>query len=75
MNSMTKALFLLGAVALMTSGLFWILGKTGIPLGRLPGDIHVTGEKSSFRFPIVTCIVISVALTVLINLILSIFRK
>jgi hypothetical protein len=40
-------------------GLFWPLAKE-LPLGRLPGDISVKGEKYSFYFPIVTCIVISI---------------
>ena len=37
-------------------------------LGRLPGDIHLRGKNWSFSFPIVTCIVISVVLTLLLNL-------
>ena len=38
--------------------------------GKLPGDIHVKGEKLEFRFPIVTCILISVLLTIILNLLL-----
>ncbi|MBI3126624.1 MAG: DUF2905 domain-containing protein [Candidatus Tectomicrobia bacterium] len=37
-------------------------------LGGLPGDIHLRGKSWSFHFPIVTSIVVSVALTVLLNL-------
>jgi hypothetical protein len=40
-------------------------------LGRLPGDIAVKGERYSFFFPIVTCLVISIVLTILAN----IFRR
>jgi Protein of unknown function (DUF2905) len=40
-------------------------------LGRLPGDIRIEREHSAFYFPIVTCIVISILLTLL----LSIFRR
>jgi hypothetical protein len=36
-------------------------------LGRLPGDIHFEGKGSSFHFPVVTCIVISVIATVVLN--------
>ncbi len=37
-------------------------------LGRLPGDIHLRGKNWSFHFPIVTSIVISILLTILLNL-------
>ena len=36
----------------------------GLPLGRLPGDIVVRREHSTFYFPIVTCILLSVVLTI-----------
>jgi hypothetical protein len=37
-------------------------------LGRLPGDIHVEREHFSFHFPLVTCVVVSVVLTLVLNL-------
>ena len=37
--------------------------QLGVPLGRLPGDIVIRREHSTFYFPIVTCIVISVVLS------------
>lgn len=40
-------------------------------LGRLPGDIRIERGNTAFYFPIVTCIVISVLLT----LIMSLFRR
>ena len=43
----------------------------GLPLGRLPGDIVVSRGRGTFYFPIVTCIVVSVLLTLL----LSLFRR
>ncbi len=55
---MQKALIIIGILILIV-GLFWPLAKE-IPLGRLPGDISVKGMKYSFYFPIVTCIVISI---------------
>ena len=42
-----------------------VLIKLGVPLGRLPGDIVVRGERSSFYFPIVTCVVVSAVLTLI----------
>jgi hypothetical protein len=43
----------------------------GLPLGRLPGDIVISRGRGTFYFPIVTCIVVSVLLT----LFLSLFRR
>jgi len=58
----------LGIVAL---GLLIVLGeKLGLPrLGQLPGDIAWRGKNSTFYFPIVTCILISILLTLIFSLI------
>ena len=66
---MQRFLIILGAT-LLIAGLGWPwLAKLG--LGRLPGDIHIEREGFSFHFPLVTCLIISVVL----SLLLSIFRK
>ena len=44
-------------------------------LGHLPGDIHYEGKNASFHFPMVTCIVLSIILTVLLNLVLRLFKR
>ena len=59
---MQKALIVIGILILLV-GLFWPLAKE-IPIGRLPGDISVKGEKYYFYFPIVTCIVVSIVASV-----------
>lgn len=60
-------IIIIGAMLLAT-GLFWPwLAKLG--LGHLPGDISFRGERFSFYFPITTCIVLSVALSLLFWLI------
>lgn len=43
----------------------------GLPLGRLSGDIVIQRGRGSFYFPIVTCVVLSVVVTIL----LSLFRR
>ncbi|MEO7190605.1 MAG: DUF2905 domain-containing protein [Vicinamibacterales bacterium] len=42
-----------------------ILIQSGVPLGRLPGDIVIRRGSSTFYFPVVTCIVISVVLSLM----------
>lgn len=57
-------------VVLLLAGLVW-LGLERLPwFGRLPGDIHVQRKDWSFHFPIVTCIIVSIILSVLLNLFL-----
>lgn len=65
---MGKVLIALGAL-LIAAGLLVMLGdRLPIRLGRLPGDIVIRGKHGAFYFPIVTCIVISVALSLLLRL-------
>jgi len=61
---MQRILIVLG-VALIVLGLLWPwLARMG--LGRLPGDIRVEGEHGGFYFPIVTCVVISIVVSILL---------
>jgi len=62
-----RTLVLVGLAIAAIGGLMML----GLPLGRLPGDIVIQRERGSFYFPIVTCIVLSVLLT----LVLSLFRR
>jgi hypothetical protein len=43
-------------------------------LGKLPGDIFLQKGSFQFFFPIVTCIVVSIVLTVILNLVFRLFR-
>ena len=67
MHDLGKTLVLLGVVLVIVGALLWKTGGLG-PFGKLPGDISMKGEHFSFYFPIVTCIVISILLTVLARL-------
>ncbi|MCM3141764.1 DUF2905 domain-containing protein [Brevibacillus sp. MER 51] len=62
MNPVAK-LLIIGGAALIVVGLLWQVGGRFLPLGRLPGDIVVEKENVKFYFPIVTCIVISIVLS------------
>ena len=62
-----RTLVLIGLAIAAIGGLMML----GLPLGRLPGDIVIQRGRGSFYFPIVTCIILSVLLTVL----LSLFRR
>lgn len=61
---MQRALIAIGAVILL-AGLLWPwLSKLG--LGRLPGDIRIETGNGVFYFPIMTCIIISVVLSLVL---------
>lgn len=61
---MQRLLILLGVVAIV-AGLAWPWLRK-LPFGQFPGDIHVVREGFSFNFPIMTCIIISVVVSVLL---------
>ena len=50
--------------------LLWRMPRLFSWFGRLPGDIHYESGNTSFHFPVVTMIVVSVVLTLLLNLLL-----
>jgi DUF2905 family protein len=68
-------LLLIAGLALAAVGLLLVAGgRLPFRLGRLPGDISYQGRSGSFYFPIVTCIVLSLALTV-VMWIINYFRR
>ena len=72
MNEIGKLLVILGIAIAVVGALLWSgVGRDW--LGRLPGDIHYTSARGnfSFHFPIITCLLLSLILT----LILWLFRK
>jgi hypothetical protein len=66
-------LLIIGGVVLVIIGILWQVGGRFLPLGRLPGDIVVEKENMRFYFPIVTCIVISIVLS-LISYLFRLFK-
>ena len=66
---MQKLLIIMGLI-LVAIGLFWPWLQK-LPLGRLPGDILIRREGFQFFFPLTTCILVSIILTLLF----WIFRK
>jgi len=69
-GALGKMLILLG-VLIIVIGVLLLVGEKIPWIGKLPGDIIIRKEKFSFYFPITTCIIISIILTLLFTL----FRK
>jgi Protein of unknown function (DUF2905) len=74
MNDLGRLLIGLGLVLLLAGGLLLLLGRTGIPLGRLPGDISYRGKNVSVYFPLGTSVLVSILLSLVFYL-LSRFRR
>ena len=71
----TGKLLLTFGLILVLAGTVLVLGaKLPFRLGRLPGDIVHQGRHTTFYFPVVTCLVLSVALTLILWLV-SVFRR
>lgn len=68
MNPIAKLFIILGA-GLIVVGLLWQAGSSLFNLGRLPGDIAVERDNVRIYFPIVTCIILSVVLSLIVTLI------
>ena len=70
MQEIGKFLTIFGGITMIVGFALWVGIGSGW-LGRLPGDIRVERGNSTFFFPIVTCMVVSIVL----SLILSLFRR
>jgi Protein of unknown function (DUF2905) len=69
-----RTLMILGGCLVLVGGFFFLSGRLPFRLGRLPGDIVHKGENTTFYFPIMTSIVLSVGLSLLFWMI-SRFRR
>lgn len=68
LSGIGRVLIVVGFVSLVAGGLFLLLGKAGIT--SLPGDLKFAKGNFRFYFPIGTSIVLSIILTVLLNVFL-----
>lgn len=66
MNDLGKLLIALGVILLLAGLLLTFLGRTHLPLGRLPGDIVYRGKNTTFYFPLMTSILLSVILSLVL---------
>ncbi len=64
-----RTLLFFGGLFVLVGALLYFGGKLPFRLGRLPGDIVHRGEHTNFYFPIVTCLILSAAFSLLLWLI------
>ncbi len=75
MSPFVRIFFLLGLLFLLIAGVIYLTERFGIPLGRLPGDIRIQRGNLTCFFPLATTIILSIVLTILMNLIVRLFKK
>ena len=66
-NDVAKFIILIGIGLTILGFVILIFPNIFNWFGRLPGDIHVKNDRSSFHFPIVTCIVVSVVVSIILS--------
>ena len=69
MTDIGKLLVVVGVVVIAAGLLLMLAGRAHLPLGRLPGDIVYRGKNTTFYFPLVTSIVVSVVLSLILYLV------
>ncbi len=65
-DTFAKILIALGVFLILVGVIVLVLGKMGI-LEELPGDIHIEKKDFEFHFPVVTCIITSIILSLLLS--------
>ncbi len=75
MPSLGRTLMILGIGIFVVGGLIFLAGKVGLPLGRLPGDITFSRGNFTCFFPLATMILVSIILTVGLNLLIRYLNR
>ena len=66
MADLGKLLLILGAIILVIGAVLLVAGRYNLPIGKLPGDFVVRGKHSVFYFPLATCIILSVIISLVL---------
>jgi hypothetical protein len=64
-----RILILTGLALVILGGIAVLLERSNLPLGRLPGDVTWRGKNTTFYFPVMTCLVLSVILSLVLWLV------
>jgi hypothetical protein len=69
MSEMGRMLVIFGVALVAIGGIVMLLGRAGVPLGRLPGDVQYRGKNTTLYFPLASSILISIVLSIVLFLI------
>lgn len=74
MGDLGKTLIIMGGMVVLVGVVLMIAGRSGLPIGRLPGDIVYRGKNTTIYFPILTSLILSVVLSIILY-VLSRFNR
>ena len=74
LGTMGRLLVVIGVALALLGGLLWLFSKVDF-LGRLPGDIRIERSGSTCLIPLASSIILSVLLTLLLNVIVRIINR
>jgi hypothetical protein len=69
MGDLGRMLIIVGGLLLVVGIVVILAGKANLPIGRLPGDIGYRGKNTTFYFPLVTSILLSVILSLVLYIV------
>lgn len=69
MTPLARLFIVAGLIFLVIGGLIYLLSRFNLPLGRLPGDIRIERDNFTLFIPLGTSILLSIVLTVILNLV------
>jgi TRAP-type mannitol/chloroaromatic compound transport system permease small subunit len=75
MYNFARLFIFLGLTFLVIGGVAYVLTRVGLPLGHLPGDIRIQSQNVTCIIPIVSMILISIVLTVIVNVVIRLLNK
>jgi hypothetical protein len=75
MTQLAKILILLGVALILAGGVVYLIARANINLNRLPGNFYYQGENFSIYIPCAASILISIILTILLNIIVRMMNK
>ena len=75
LGTLGKWIVVIGLGVVVLGALVWLAGRLGLPFGRLPGDIRLERGPVTAYFPCATSIILSLVLTVLLNLAVRLFNR
>jgi hypothetical protein len=75
MLSFARLLVILGVILVIAGGLIYLFARLGLPLGKLPGNIRIEGNNFTCVFALGASILLSVILTLVLNIIVRFLNK
>ena len=73
--TIARILIIIGVILVLAGGGLYLVGRFNLPLGRLPGDIVIRRGNFTIALPIVTSIVLSILLTIGINVLIRFLNR